>query len=190
MAAEAWRSPNGNAVAGLVTSSVLFFVVGLAPGYLFELTDEIDAAERCPEPVPTEQGWDGECVARIVERGPLYLGGGALAVSFTLGFAAILGIGGAAKGTWIRRASAVLLLGVLGMSWVLSMSSAAEPWQHVTSAFLGTLGAVAAIVLAEDRPRLASGVLMLSYLLAWTLLLVWNAAEGGRLARSGTGVAG
>jgi hypothetical protein len=122
MAAEAWRSPNGNAVAGLATSSVLFFVVGLAPGYLFELTDEIDAAERCPEPAPTEQGWDGECVARIVERGPLYLRGGALAVSFALGFAAILAIGDAVNGAWVRRASGLLIFGVLAMSWVLSMS--------------------------------------------------------------------
>ncbi|HYY08958.1 MAG TPA: hypothetical protein VFA25_10185 [Actinomycetota bacterium] len=55
---------------------------------------------------------------------------------------------------------------------------------------MGTLGAVAAIVLAGDRPRLASGVPALTYLLAWALLLFWNVAEGARLARSGDAVAG
>jgi hypothetical protein len=60
----------------------------------------------------------------------------------------------------------------------------------VTSASVGTLGGVAAIVLAGDRPRLASGVLMLTYLLAWALLIFWNVAEGARLSRSGDGVAG
>lgn len=66
----------------------------------------------------------------------------------------------------------------------------AEPSNILITAFAGTAGAVATISLARSSPRLAAGALMLTYLGGWAALLLWNAAEGARLARSGVTVTG
>jgi hypothetical protein len=69
---------------------LIFFVVGLFPAYVFEVDGRMDASERCPPPSASiELSYDPACAAALVARGPLYLGRGALALSFVLGAVAI-----------------------------------------------------------------------------------------------------
>lgn len=70
--------------------TAIFFVVGVQPGYLFELDKRMNADAYCPTPLGSETSFDQECAEEIVVRGPLYLGRWALAVSFILGFASIV----------------------------------------------------------------------------------------------------
>ncbi|MGH7540567.1 MAG: hypothetical protein ACRELC_06185 [Gemmatimonadota bacterium] len=80
-------------VAFLVTFfvGVVLFLVGIFPGFVFEMDRRMDASRRCP-PIDgsLEPGHDPGCVAAIVARGPLYLGRGPLVASFLLGSIAVV----------------------------------------------------------------------------------------------------
>ena len=111
-----------------------FFLVGLAPGYLFELENRMNADAYCPTPFGSEASFGEECAVAIVRRGPLYLGRRALAASFVLGVASIVMVWEADR----RR-----------LRW----------------------------------PRLTLLLVIGMYGFCWSLLLLWNAAEGARLGR-------
>jgi hypothetical protein len=73
-------------------ASVVLFCAGMVPAYMLERSGYIrDASERCPESIPSEQGYDGECVQNLLDHGPIYLGKEPLAMSFLLGTVALVG---------------------------------------------------------------------------------------------------
>ena len=83
----------GVRVVVLGLAAAVLFGAGLVPGYLFEMNGGLsNPAERCPEAIPSEEGYDGRCVDEIVARGPLYLGKELLAASFLAGVSALSGV--------------------------------------------------------------------------------------------------
>jgi hypothetical protein len=128
----------GGILAGVGAAS--FFLVGLEPGYLFELDNRMNAHVYCPTPFDSEASFDQECALAIVRRGPLYLGRWALAASFILGVASIVMVWKADR----RR-----------LRW----------------------------------PRVTLPLVIGMYGFSWSLLLLWNAAEGARLGHPGVYIA-
>ena len=116
----------GGILAGV--GAVSLFLVGLWPGYLFELDNRMNAAVYCPTPFGSEASFDQECAVAIVRRGPLYLGRWALAASFILGAASIVLVWKADRRRlrW-PRVTLLLVMGMYGFSWsFLLLWNAAE----------------------------------------------------------------
>ena len=69
------------------------FVIGVIPGYMFELELTInDVADRCPAGGRTEGGFDCDCAERLIHHGPLFLGVHELSASFVLGLGSLVGM--------------------------------------------------------------------------------------------------
>lgn len=180
-----WRDRLNTAllVATGVGSAVLF-LVGLLPGYVFELDGYMNATERCPAEVVSEQSYDAVCARELVARGPLYLGKGYLAASFALGAVAIGGIHVA------RRRSLIVTAAIPFFVLYVLIGGAAVFWSEapglVQGAYFLGIGVIGSIfVLARRSGHLGVAVLAIAYVAAWIGLLVWNAAEGARLLESG-----
>ena len=108
----------------LIVGTIAFvgsFALGVLPGIHYEQDGYLDASRRCP-PVAPEDTFDAECTARLVARGPLYLGREALVASFLCGGLAIFGFwlvlpGGRSKLALTLVVVAYLLTWGLLLAW-------------------------------------------------------------------------
>jgi hypothetical protein len=161
---------------GMGLASVVLFGVGLMPAYLLEHDGGLlrDAWERCPERIPSERGYDAECVLNLMEHGPIYLGKEPLAASFALGAAALIGsfLFDGRSVTWC--AAALLLFSYFLVGYSLAFGRrGGEPIQ--AAYIVGLVAIVAAAALAWGWNRRAVVVLSAVYVAAWIGLLAWNA---------------
>jgi hypothetical protein len=175
----------GSSIAVCIAISAILFMWGLAPGYLFELEGQLSApSERCPEVVRTGQGYDAECVAELIERGPLYLGKEALVGSFVAGLAAIAGLSLAADRRWMRRTAIASVVPMFLFGWLAAIAGAGA--EFLLAAGVGWIAVVAISFVRRVPVRIAVMVFLALYLSVWTILLIWNDAEGDRLAPDGS----
>jgi hypothetical protein len=176
-------------ISAYIAVSIVLFFWGLGPGYNYELDYRIDETARCPEAVASAQGYHAECIAELIEHGPLYLGKEALAVSFIAGGVAMAGLFTAANRRWARlTAIASLIIGFVLSGLLFAMGMGDEEFLvGGTAVWLLTSG-----IVAFDRKlpvRHAVLPLVLSYVFAWFALLIWNEEEGERLVRGGIEIA-
>jgi hypothetical protein len=148
---------------------------GSLPAYLLEHSGHLrDAADRCPERIPSEQGYDAECVRDLIAHGPIYLGKELLASSFVLGAVALVGA------FRLDRRSVTLAAATLLLSPYFLIGSPLAFWRRggepIEAAYLvGLVMIVAAAALAWVWNRRAVVVLSTVYVAAWIGLLAWNA---------------
>jgi hypothetical protein len=176
-------------IAACVALSVFSFAAGIGPAYRFELDQNLDASERCPEGTPTEGGYDRACVERLIEHGPLYLGKEALALSFASGLAGIITLFAAADRRWTRRVATLGLVFAVVLFGSAALGDAAGVRSLLVFFSMWVIGwvTIASVRMPAGRAEM---ILLLLYLATWAALLLWNDAEGERLARNGTGIAG
>lgn len=155
--------------------SVGLFAAGLMPAYLLEHDGGHlrDAAARCPEAIPSEQGYDVQCARKLIARGPISLGEDLLAGSFVLGAAALIGAFQLDRRfvTW-SAATLILfpyfLIGAPSAFW----RRGGEPIQ--AAYLVGVVAIVAAFAIAWRWDRRAVVTLSIVYVAAWIGLLAWN----------------
>jgi hypothetical protein len=170
---------------GMGIASVGLFGAGLFPAYVWE-TDGVlpDPGTRCPERVPTEQGWDVQCVRELTAHGPIYLGKELLAVSFLLGAAALVGAFRLDRRSVIWFAAALLLFVYFLIGAPLAFwRRGGEPIQ--AAYLVGLVAIVASAVLAWRWDRRAIIVLSIVYIAAWIGLLAWNAERARHFVGKG-----
>ena len=175
------RVPRGPAalipplLIGMGLAAVVLFVAGLFPAYDWEREGEFpDPASRCPESIPSEQGYDGECVLHLIEHGPIYLGKGLLTVSFVLGAGALFGAFRLDRRSVTWLGAIVLACPYVVIGYPLAF------WRRdgalIQAAYLvGLLAIVGAFALVWGWNRRAVVVLSIVYIAAWIGLLAWNA---------------
>ena len=152
------------------------FAAGMWPSFLLEHDGGVlrDAWERCPELVPSEQGYDGECVRNLIARGPIYLGKEFLAASFLLGAAALAGAFCVDRRsvTWFAAALFTVPYFVIGAPLAFGRRGG----ESIQAAYLaGLLTIIGAAALAWGWNRRAVVTLSVVYVAAWIGLLAWNA---------------
>jgi hypothetical protein len=155
--------------------SVVLLCAGMVPAYLLERSGHLrDASERCPESIPSEQGYDGACVQNLLGHGPIYLGKELLAASFVLGAAALVGTFRSDRRSVIWWAAALFLFPYVLIGFPLAFwRRGGEPIQAAYIVGLAAIAVTAA--LARSSGRRAVVVLSALYVAAWIGLLVWNA---------------
>jgi hypothetical protein len=161
---------------GMGFASVALFGAGLFPAYLLEHDAGLlrDASERCPERIPSEQGYDVECVKALIARGPIYLGKELVAGSFVLGAAALIGAFHLDRRfvTWCAATLILFPYFLIGAPLAF-WRRGGEPIQAVY--LVGLVAIVAAFAIAWGWSRRAVFVLSIVYVASWVGLLAWNA---------------
>jgi len=163
-------------LTGIGFLSLGLFAAGLMPAYLLEHDDGHlrDAAKRCPEEIPSEQGYDVQCVRRLIASGPTYLGKELLAGSFVLGGAALIGSFRFDRRfvTWTAETLILFPYFLIGAPLAF-WRRGREPIQ--AAYFVGLVAVVGAFALAWGWNRRAVVMLSIVYVVAWIGLLAWNA---------------
>jgi hypothetical protein len=158
-------------------ASVALFVAGFLPLYGYEHGGYVNAAERCPEKVVSEQGYDGACVDALLARGPVYLGKEAFAGSFLLGAACLGGIYRARRSALVRIAAVSLLLFWFPLGWALVFWPPDMPGIAQSGYVFALVAILVAFVLPGRFGRPGTILLSIVYAVAWIAFLSWNAVE-------------
>ena len=161
---------------GLGFLSVGLFAAGLMPAYLLEHDGGHlrDAVTRCPEAIPSEQGYDVQCARKLIAGGPVYFGKELLAESFLLGASALIGAFRFDGRLVTRSATVLFLLPSFLIGWPLAFWDRG-PGAIQIAHLLGLCAIVAAFAIAWNWRRRAIVVLSIVYVAAWVGLLAWNA---------------
>jgi hypothetical protein len=163
------------ALVGMGFAAVVLFVAGLFPAYDWEREGGFpDPAGRCPESIPSEQGYDGGCVLNLIEHGPIYLGKELLAASFVFGAGVLFGAFrlDLRSVTWLGALLLVCPFFVIGYPLAFWRRDGALIQAVYLVGLLATVGAFALVWIWNRR---AVVVLSIVYIAAWIGLLAWNA---------------
>lgn len=160
---------------GMGFASVGLFAAGLLPAYEWEADGQLpDPSARCPERIPSEQGYDVACARDLVGRGSIFLGKELLAGSFLLGAAALAGAFLLYRRFVTWTAAALFVFPYTFIGYPLSFWNGGRG--PIQAAYLvGLVAIVGAFALAWGWNRRAVVVLSLVYVAAWVGLLAWNA---------------